>query len=154
MDLEPPGPGDLPIFGAILENTAYVVRPGSYALILDPDESLAIVQTPDGLHLPGGGAEPGESLAEALDREVAEETGLVVHRRQLLGSAIQYASAEDGTGFRKECHYFRAWVSARTVARCERDHRLRWIGPKDAARSLLAPAHRWAVSRFLLHSDP
>ena len=35
--------------------------------------------------LPGGGMEPGESAAEACEREVLEETGLKVRAKQLLG---------------------------------------------------------------------
>lgn len=35
--------------------------------------------------MPGGRVEPGESDAEALVREMAEETGLTVGPRQLLG---------------------------------------------------------------------
>ena len=35
--------------------------------------------------LPGGGMEPGESAAEACEREVMEETGLKVRAKRLLG---------------------------------------------------------------------
>jgi 8-oxo-dGTP diphosphatase len=35
--------------------------------------------------LPGGGVHPFESLAEAVEREVLEETGLIVRAREQLG---------------------------------------------------------------------
>lgn len=38
-----------------------------------------------GWGLPGGVMEPGESLLQALHREVAEETGLAIHVERLLG---------------------------------------------------------------------
>jgi 8-oxo-dGTP pyrophosphatase MutT (NUDIX family) len=60
-----------------------VMRPRVGALILDPDERVLLARfvNPDtGAHLwttPGGAIDPGESLEEALRRELLEETGMV-----------------------------------------------------------------------------
>lgn len=45
-----------------------------------------MVRSPDSIHvLPGGRIEPGETLLEALHREVAEETGWTIQNPTLLG---------------------------------------------------------------------
>jgi 8-oxo-dGTP pyrophosphatase MutT (NUDIX family) len=56
----------------------------------------------------GGGAEPGESLAQAAARELREEAGLAVGPADL-GEPIWHQVAEfsfDGTSFRQEQDYF------------------------------------------------
>lgn len=49
----------------------------AYALLLDrsDDTVLMVENDPRGWSLPGGGREPGESLAETARRETLEETG-------------------------------------------------------------------------------
>jgi len=54
------------------------IRVGARALVVE-NESVLLVEFNDetGLHynLPGGGVEPGESVIEALEREVRENAG-------------------------------------------------------------------------------
>ena len=47
-------------FGEILPGVQYVDRPGGYGFLRDARGSLAVVETPAGLFLPGGGADPEE----------------------------------------------------------------------------------------------
>lgn len=57
------------------------IRPSAKALIIKDGRMLAIRLQDGGetFHImPGGGQRPGETLAEAVTREVAEETGLRV----------------------------------------------------------------------------
>ncbi len=58
---------------------------------------------------PGGGVEPGASLASNLVREVAEETGLTVTPGPLIHVA-EFANAD--SGFHQVDLYFRAKVAA------------------------------------------
>jgi 8-oxo-dGTP pyrophosphatase MutT (NUDIX family) len=63
------------------------VRPSVSALIFDRRGRLLLQQRSDGGQwgLPGGSVEIGESLTEAVVREVREETGLTVSVRRLVG---------------------------------------------------------------------
>src|SRR2546428_4821725 len=63
-----------------------LIRPGVSAIILTPEGLLLQRRSDNGLWgLPGGAVEPGESVSEAVIREVREETGLEVAPLRLVG---------------------------------------------------------------------
>jgi ADP-ribose pyrophosphatase YjhB (NUDIX family) len=79
-----------PAAGITLETNperALGVRPSVSALIFDRRGRLLLQQRSDGGQwgLPGGSIEIGESVSEAVVREVREETGLTVTVRRLVG---------------------------------------------------------------------
>ncbi|MEZ0396999.1 MAG: NUDIX domain-containing protein [Anaerolineales bacterium] len=64
------------------------LRLGCSAVLFDADRQQVLLtrRTDNGLWcLPGGSIEPGETVAEACEREVGEETGLQVRVRRLTG---------------------------------------------------------------------
>jgi ADP-ribose pyrophosphatase YjhB (NUDIX family) len=63
------------------------IRPGVSAVIFDRRGRLLLQQRSDGgkWGLPGGAVEIGESVADAIVREVKEETGLTVRPRRIVG---------------------------------------------------------------------
>jgi len=56
-----------------------IFRPSVYGIIIEGEKILLSPQW-DGYDFPGGGVEKGETLEEALLREVKEETGLTVKK--------------------------------------------------------------------------
>jgi 8-oxo-dGTP pyrophosphatase MutT (NUDIX family) len=60
-----------------VDSTELSFRPALYGVIIQDGKVLLSKQW-DGYDFPGGAIELGESLAEALEREVKEETGLEV----------------------------------------------------------------------------
>ena len=66
---------------------ALSAMPSVEAVVLnDENELLLVRRQDDGLWcLPGGITDPGETLAESVQRELQEETGIVGQIRQLLG---------------------------------------------------------------------
>lgn len=63
------------------------IRLGCSAAIFDEGRRVLLTKRRDNGQwcLPSGGVEPGESVAEACEREVVEETGLSVRVKRLVG---------------------------------------------------------------------
>lgn len=131
-----------PQFGVAVAGRTYVERPGAYAVIAAGSRVL-VVETPAGLYLPGGGITEGETVEQALHREVAEETGCRIASARPIGRARQYV----GSGFNKVETFFAVALTGEAIAGTEGDHRPRWVSTADALAGLVEEAQRWAVRR-------
>jgi 8-oxo-dGTP diphosphatase len=141
-------------FGVSPPGLPLVVRPSAYALTMDGGGRIAIVRAPDGVFLPGGGLDPGETPEEALAREAREECGWELAVDGLVERAVQVAIAGDGSVcYEKRSHFFAATIRRTLGAPLEADHETLWLPPAAAADVLRHESHAWVVHRFAARRD-
>lgn len=137
-------------FGAPpIKGRVYLDRPGVYSVILRDGEALLAEQNGD-LLLPGGGIEPGESVLQALHREVWEETGWVVAPVRRLGVYARYCwLTEQDQWSRKVAHIYLCRPVRRRSAPVEPDHMPVWMAGETAMHLLDADGERVFMARAL-----
>jgi len=116
------------------------------ALIFDKGRILlAHRRDIDWWNLPGGGMELGETVDEALHREVFEETGLEVEIEQLVGVYSKPQKQEVVLTFR--CH-----VAGGVPSMTEETRECRFFAPDNLPANTL-PKHRQRVEDAVLHQE-
>jgi ribosomal protein S18 acetylase RimI-like enzyme/8-oxo-dGTP pyrophosphatase MutT (NUDIX family) len=135
--------GDPPAEGAAID------RPSAYGVVTNARREIAIVQAKEGIMLPGGGIDAGESAADAVQREVAEECGLEVAVTGDLGEAVQFVtSLKKGGTFEKRSRFSSAGVRS-TLAGVTAEHTTQWLNVRDAIETVTYESHVWAIRRWL-----
>lgn len=134
-------------FGERRQGLVYLDREGAYLLSVK-DGCLAVVRTPKGLFLPGGGLERGESLEAAVHRECMEEMGRPAVIKGYLGTAEQYWQHEALGPLHLLQHYFVGNFGEQVQPPVEQDHTLMWIPLKRAVNSLYVDAQKWAAGQY------
>lgn len=143
-----------PAFGVRRPGVHYRVRPSAYAVVPDGRGAVAVLRTPLGWFLPGGGRDDGEAPADTVVREGVEEAGLRLAPERVLGEATEWLHApgtagdDDDAGWEKRSTFLVARVTGTGTA-VEPDHVLEWISAAEAALVLTPPTHRWAVERWM-----
>jgi ADP-ribose pyrophosphatase YjhB (NUDIX family) len=126
---------------------ALAVRPSASAVIFDRRGRVLLQQRSDGGQwgLPGGSVEIGESVTDAVIREVREETGLIVTVRRLVGvysdPARQVVRYPDGNVWHYVNVCFECVVRGGTLTTCDETLSLGYVSPTRLPRTLL-PNHR------------
>lgn len=129
------------------DTTPYTDRRGAYGILVE-DGRLACADTGNGLLLPGGGIEAGETPEQALERKCVEEIGKRVRVGAFVCEADQYVDAPI------------AWIPLHAIGRFYRvkavetlpvgtEHTLVWVPVGEAAERLLLPYQQYAVRRAL-----
>ncbi len=126
---------------------ALAVRCSASAVIFDRRGRLLLQQRADGGQwgLPGGSVEVGESVTDAVVREVREETGLDVMPRRLVGiysePALQVIRYPDGNTWHYVTVCFECTVRGGELTTCDETLDLRYFELSRLPRTLL-PHHR------------
>jgi 8-oxo-dGTP diphosphatase len=142
----------IPTFGIPLDGVTYVERYGAYAFLLDRKKNLAVVETPNGFFLPGGGVEGKETLEQALQREVFEEIGLEVVRSKFIVESMQFHWSDFyQKHFKKIGSFYEIEVRDAPPARHQAAHRLHWLSGEKAEQQLSQEFQRWSLDYFLRH---
>jgi 8-oxo-dGTP diphosphatase len=116
------------------------------ALIFDGGRVLLALRRDIGWwNLPGGGMEIGETVEDAVRREVFEETGLVVEIGQLVGVYSKPQKQE-------VVLTFRCLVVGGTLIETEESRECRYFSPMDLPSNTL-PKHRQRVNDALLNQE-
>ncbi len=124
-------------FGEKREGYTYTDRPGAYAIIFNAQKQIAIVETPTGFFLPGGGIERGESPEQALKREILEEIGMKTKILAKLGEAAQYLySRIEKRAFNKLGYFYIAELVGPPGEATETEHWLLWLDKSSALQKL------------------
>jgi ADP-ribose pyrophosphatase YjhB (NUDIX family) len=136
--------------GIVLEpdsERALGVRPSVSAVIFDGRGRLLLQQRSDGGQwgLPGGSVEIGESVHDAVIREVREETGLEVTVLRLVGvysePALQVVRYPDGNVWHYVNVCFECAARSGELTTCDETLALRYVSPARLPSTLL-PNHR------------
>ena len=119
-------------------------RVSVYAVIIEEGRVLLAHRNDiDWWNLPGGGMEAGETVEEALIREVREETGLEVAVERLVGVYSKPQKNEVVLALR--CR-----ITGGTLSATEESRECRFFAPNAMPRNTL-PKHRQRVEDALLN---
>jgi ADP-ribose pyrophosphatase YjhB (NUDIX family) len=119
------------------------VRPSVSAVIFDDRRRLLLQQRSDGGQwgLPGGSVEIGESVSDAVKREVHEETGLAVTPRRLIGvysnPGLQVVRYPNGNVWHYVNLCFECAVRGGELTTCDETLALDWFSPGRLPRPFL-----------------
>jgi 8-oxo-dGTP pyrophosphatase MutT (NUDIX family) len=140
---------NVPVFGASPTGVFEIVRPSAYGIIADSQGRLAVVHTPLGLSLPGGGSDEAESPEATVVREAREECALDIQVGRWRRTAIEHVfSMGEQAQFEKRNTFCDAAVLGAAGEPSEPDHLLEWMSAAQAAALLVPASHRWAVSEW------
>jgi prolyl-tRNA editing enzyme YbaK/EbsC (Cys-tRNA(Pro) deacylase)/8-oxo-dGTP pyrophosphatase MutT (NUDIX family) len=145
------------VFGEKLDHVTYETRTGAYAIVFDAGrKQTALIRTPKGWFLPGGGIDEPETHEECLKRELLEETGWEVQVEAYVGTAARYFySPTFRQHYCMDGYFYLARLTEWKQPPIEDDHELIWVPVEEAPQLLVHDHQSWAVRQAILQTtDP
>ncbi|MBM7711337.1 NUDIX hydrolase [Enterococcus xiangfangensis] len=141
----------IPVFGVKETDKNYQARYAAYAILINEEGNIALVQAPNGAYfLPGGEIEGNETKEEAIAREMLEELGYEVILSDYLGQADEYFYSRHRTTFFYNPGYFYFAKSWKKISEpLEEGNNSSWESPAKALELLKRGSHKWAVEEWL-----
>lgn len=153
---------------SVTEPTQRIDRRGARGIVLDEHDHVlfigrsATAERPASWLLPGGGIDPGETMAEAVIRELFEETGLLLTPEDLVGPVARqlYLGVREDRPWVQENHFFLTRAERFAPRICggdayEQDSEFQWVAAGDLAdaEGLLRPRALHALVRRLVGGE-
>lgn len=129
------------------------------AVVLDESGRILMIRRTDNdlYAIPGGGLEAGETVSQAVTREVLEETGIHVEVADLVGvfSNPEHVIAYDDGEVRQEFSIcFRAKPIGGTLRTSEESKEVRWVAPAEIDSLNVHPSIKLRIKRGLEGAAP
>ena len=131
------------IFGT-KENVVYNDRRGAYIIPICGTK-IAVVKTPKGYFLLGGGAQRDESDEQAIIRECIEEIGYTVDNLSFICSAETYTKHSELGYFHPIQAYYTGSLLEKVQEPSESDHELLWVEYADLKGNMFVKMQNWAI---------
>ncbi len=134
------------IFGNKLD-VKYYTRPGAY-IIPEKNGKIAIVKTPKGFFLLGGGYEKNETDEECIKRECFEEIGYSVSVGEYICSAETYVYHPKVKYFHPMQKYYTGKLITKDTQPIEKDHILTWVTYDEIKGKMFSEMQNWALDTY------
>lgn len=132
--------------GTRLENVRYFDRIGSYAVVFDHDDEIAVVRKSNGYFLIGGGLENEETHEECIRRECLEETGYQIAVRGFFCKSDMFYQDSFGAwhpiGF-----FYNAKLGEKVQEPTELNHKLIWLPVREAIGQMFFKHQSWVIEQ-------
>lgn len=123
----------------------YPTREAAYGLLIHEDH-IALVSTPRGVFLPGGGIEGDETQEECIVREFKEEIGMtVIPLSHVLTTKLTDVTPSRTFPIDMVGHCWHVKDAMLTVEDIEDDHELIWLTYEEASRQLKLVHQAWVM---------
>lgn len=135
-------------FGTKNPNETYIERIGAYGIIINSESQMAVVCTPSGYFLLGGGIEAGETHEECIKRECLEEAGLSVSVGDFICKGDGYFWSPNLKHYLHGIGYFYFAETLKQLdLQTEGGYKLAWLGIEDCCQNLFLEHQAWAVKQ-------